>query len=221
MIAIRNITKSYRTAHGWNEVLSNISTTFPSDHSIGILGLNGSGKTTLLKLIGGVEPPDSGEIYRDVTISWPIGFSGAFAPTSTGRESARFISRIYGADIKKIEEFVLEFSELGVYFDMPYQTYSAGMRARLGFSISMAIEFDCYLVDEVTAVGDQRFKDKYYNEFLNRRDRSTMIMASHQTHTIKEFCDMSAVLFDSHITLYDTVEEGMDAYQEKIASVKK
>ena len=221
MIEIRNISKSYRTASGWNQVLDNISTTFPSCRSIGILGLNGAGKTTLLKLIGGVEPPDSGEIYRDVTISWPIGFSGAFAPTSTGRESTRFVSRIYGADIKKIEEFVQDFSELGEYFDMPYQTYSAGMRARLGFSISMAIEFDCYLVDEVTAVGDQRFKDKYYNEFLNRRNRSTMIMASHQTHTIKEFCDMAAVLFDSHITLYDTVDEGMVAYQEKIASVKR
>ena len=95
------------------------------------------------------------------------------------------------------------------------------MRARLGFSISMAVEFDCYLVDEVTAVGDQRFKDKYYQEFLNRRNRSTVIMASHQAATIKEFCDMAAVLFDGHITLYDTVDEGMTAYQEKINSVKR
>ena len=221
MIEIHNISKSYRTAIGWNQVLDNISATFPTGRSIGILGLNGSGKTTLLKLIGGVEPPDSGEIYRDVTISWPIGFSGAFAPTSTGRESTRFIARIYGADIKKIEEFVLDFSELGEYFDMPYQTYSAGMRARLGFSISMAVEFDCYLVDEVTAVGDQRFKEKYYNEFVSRRNRSTMIMASHQTHTIKEFCDMTAILFNSHITLYDTVEDGMAAYEEKIKSVRR
>lgn len=221
MIEIRNVSKAYRTASGWNQVLDNISATFPSDRSIGILGLNGAGKTTLLKLIGGVEPTDKGEIYRDITISWPIGFSGAFAPTATGRESTRFIARIYGADIKEVEKFVLDFSELGEYFDMPFQTYSAGMRARLGFSISMAVEFDCYLVDEVTAVGDQRFKEKYYNEFLSRRDRSTVIMASHQTHTIKEFCDMTAILFDSHITLYDSVEEGMKAYQEKIDSVKR
>ena len=202
-------------------MLDNISAFFPSGRSIGILGLNGAGKSTLLKLIAGVETPDKGEILRDVTISWPIGFSGAFAPTSTGRESTRFISRIYGADISKIEGFVLEFSELGEYFDMPYQTYSAGMRARLGFAISMAIEFDCYLVDEVTAVGDQRFKDKYYNEFVKRRDHSTVIMASHLPSTIKEFCDMTAVLFNSQITMYDTVEEGLTAYQEQIASVKR
>ena len=221
MIDIRNVSKSYRTGRGWNQVLDNISATFPTDKSIGILGLNGAGKTTLLKLIGSVEPPDKGEIYRDVTISWPIGFSGAFLPTATGRESTRFISRIYGVDIKKVEEFVLEFSELGEYFDMPFQTYSAGMRARLGFSISMAVEFDCYLVDEVTAVGDQRFRDKYYREFLSRRGRSTVIMASHQPNTIKEFCNMAAVLFDSHITLYNTVEEGMAAYEEIIKSVKR
>ena len=221
MIEIRNISKAYRTASGWNQVLDNISVVFPSGRNIGILGLNGAGKSTLLKLIGGVESPDSGEIYRDVSISWPIGFSGAFAPTATGRESTRFISRIYGVDLRQVEEFVKDFSELGQYFDMPYQTYSAGMRARLGFAISMAVEFDCYLIDEVTAVGDQRFKEKYYNEFLSRRERSTVIMASHQAYTIKEFCDMTAVLFDSHIMLYNSVDEGMAAYQEKIASVKR
>ena len=221
MIDIRNITKSYRTASGWNKVLNNISATFPSGRSIGILGLNGAGKTTLLKLIGGVEPPDKGEIYRDVTISWPIGFSGAFAPTSTGRESTRFVARIYGAEVRDVEKYVKEFSELGEYYDMPYQTYSAGMRARLGFAISMAMEFDCYLVDEVTAVGDQRFKERYQQEFVNRRSKSTVIMASHQPNTIREFCDMSAVLFNGEITLHDTVESGMASYDEKIKSVKR
>lgn len=221
MIEIRNISKAYRTARGWNQVLDNISATFPSGRSVGILGLNGAGKSTLLKLIGGVEPPDRGEIYRDVTISWPIGFSGAFAPTSTGRESTRFVARIYGGVVKTIEQYVLDFSELGEYFDMPYQTYSAGMRARLGFAISMAMEFECYLVDELTAVGDQRFRDRYQHEFRNRRHKSTVIMASHQASTIKEFCDMAAVIFNSHITLYDTVEEGMAAYNEMIKTVKK
>ena len=221
MIEIRNISKAYRTANGWNQVLDNISAVFPTDKSVGILGLNGAGKSTLLKLIGGVEPPDKGEIYRNMTISWPIGFGGAFAPTATGRESTRFVARIYGGDIKKIEEFVHEFSELDEYFDMPYQTYSAGMRARLGFSISMAMEFDCYLVDELTAVGDQRFRDRYQEEFRNRRHKSTVIMASHQANTIQEFCDMTAVLFNSNLTLYDSVEEGMAVYQERIKSVKR
>lgn len=221
MIDIRGISKAYRAGRGWNQVLDNISATFPTDKSVGILGLNGAGKSTLLKLIGGVEPPDKGEIYRDVSISWPIGFSGAFLPTATGRESTRFVARIYGKDIKQVEEFVMEFSELGEYFDMPYQTYSSGMRARLGFSISMAIEFECYLVDELTAVGDQRFRDKYQEAFRNRRHKSTVIMASHQAGTIKDFCDITAIIADSHITLYDSVEEGMDAYQEYIKAIKQ
>jgi capsular polysaccharide transport system ATP-binding protein len=221
VITLSNISKAYRTAKGWNQVLDNISVTFPSGRSVGILGLNGSGKSTLLRLIGGVESPDKGEITRDVNVSWPIGFSGGFLPFATGRESTRFISRIYGASIQDIEAFVEEFSELGEYYDMPYNTYSSGMRARLAFAISMAMEFDCYLVDEATAVGDQRFRDKYQEAFAERHSRSTVIMASHQAHTIKEFCNMSAILFNSRITLYDSVEEGMTAYNELIRSIKR
>lgn len=221
MISMNNVSKAYRTARGWNHVLNNISITFPTGRSVGILGLNGSGKSTLLRLIGGVESPDKGEITRDVNVSWPIGFSGGFLPFSTGRESTRFISRIYGAPVKKSEAFVEEFSELGEYYDMAYHTYSSGMKARLAFSISMAMEFDCYLVDELTAVGDQRFREKYQDAFLERHNRSTVIMVSHQTHTIKQFCDMCAVLFDSSITLYESVEEGMAVYNKLIHSVKR
>jgi capsular polysaccharide transport system ATP-binding protein len=221
MIELRNITKAYRTTKGWHHVLDNISITFPSGRSVGILGLNGSGKSTLLRLIGGVESPDKGEIIRDVNVSWPIGFSGGFLPFATGRESTRFISRIYGADIKTIEAFVEDFSELGEYYDMPYNTYSAGMRARLAFSISMAMEFDCYLVDEVTAVGDQRFREKYQQAFVDRHNQSTVVMASHQANTIKQFCDMAAVLHNSHITLYESVEAGMAAYEDLIHAEKR
>jgi capsular polysaccharide transport system ATP-binding protein len=216
MIDIRNVSKAYRVSHGWNQVLDNISICFPGDRNIGILGLNGAGKSTLLRLIGNVEPPDKGEIYRDVRVSWPIGFSGGILPEMTGREGTRFTARIYGADIHKTESYVQEFSELGQYFDMQVKTYSSGMRSRLGFSISMAMEFECYLVDEITAVGDARFKAKYQEEFNKRKARSRLIMVSHQPNTIKEFCDMAAVLCDGKITLYDTVQEGMQAYDEYI-----
>jgi capsular polysaccharide transport system ATP-binding protein len=221
MIEVRNLSKSYRTASGWNRVLNNISFTLPTGRSVGILGLNGAGKSTLLRLIGGVEPADSGEIYRDVTMSWPIGFNGGFLPHSSGRDNTRFIARIYDADIHQVEAFVAEFAELGEYYDMQYYTYSAGMRARLAFAISMAIEFECYLVDEVTAVGDQRFRDKYQQIFQERKSRSTVVMVSHQASLIKSYCDMSAVLFNNKIELFDTVEEGMRDYEEKIKSVKR
>jgi capsular polysaccharide transport system ATP-binding protein len=219
MIDIRHLSKSYRVSHGWNKVLDDISITFPSNRNIGILGLNGTGKSTLLRLIGNVEPPDKGEIYRDVKLSWPIGFSGGILPEMTGREGARFIARIYGSDIRETENYVEEFTELGRYYDMQIKTYSSGMKSRLGFAISMAMEFECYLVDEVTAVGDKRFREKYRNEFMARKERASLIMVSHQAKTIEEFCDMAAVLNDGKITLYDSVDEGMSAYGESIERV--
>lgn len=221
MIDIHNLSKSYRVTNRWHCVLDNISICFPSDRNIGILGLNGAGKSTLLRLIGGVESPDKGEIYRDVRVSWPIGFSGGILPDMTGREGTRFVTRIYGGSIKEVEKFVQDFAELGEYFDMETKTYSAGMRARLGFAISMAMDFDCYLVDEVTAVGDQRFRNKYHNEFLKRKEKSNLLMVSHQPHTIKEYCDMSAVLHNGKITLYDSVEEGMQAYSDMIKAEER
>jgi capsular polysaccharide transport system ATP-binding protein len=221
MIDIRHVSKAYRVRHGWNQVLDDISIQFPSDRNIGILGLNGSGKSTLLRLIGNVEPPDKGEIYRDVKVSWPIGFSGGISPEMTGREGTRFVARIYGADIKETEKFVQDFSELGHYYDMRVKTYSSGMRSRLGFAVSMAMEFECYLVDEITAVGDARFRDKYRKEFHSRKERSNLIIVSHQAATIQDSCDMAAVLFDSKITLYDSVDEGMRVYKESIEQVKR
>lgn len=220
MITVRNVSKAYRTSAGWNQVLDRISITFPSNRNVGILGVNGSGKSTLLRLIGGVEAPDQGEIIRDIRTSWPIGFSGGFQPFMTGRENTRFISRIYGSDVNEIETFVLGFAELGVYYDMPVRTFSAGMKARLAFAISMAIEFDCYLIDEVTAVGDQRFREKYRQTFSERRNSSSVIMVSHQANTIREFCDMAAVLSDGEIILYQSVDDGMEAYRQKIEMVK-
>ena len=160
MIELRNICKAYRTNHGWNQVLDDISISFPAGRNIGIFGLNGVGKSTLLRMIAGVEPPETGEIYRDINISWPIGFSGGFLPHSSGRDNTRFIARIYNANMNEVENYVKEFSELGEYYDMMYYTYSAGMKARLAFAISMAIEFECYLVDEITSVGDMRFQKK-------------------------------------------------------------
>ena len=221
MIELKNISKSYRINQGWNKVLDKISVTFPSHRNIGIFGLNGAGKSTLLRLIGSVEAPDSGEIYRTVKVSWPIGFSGGILPEMTGREGTRFVSRIYGADINETEKFVYEFSELGRYYDMRVKTYSSGMRSRLSFAISMAMEFECYLVDEITSVGDQRFKKKYRDEFFARKERASLIMVSHQTSTIKDSCDMAAVLFEGKLNLYNSVDEGVKIYEETIAQERR
>lgn len=216
MIELRNISKTYRTKKGWHTVLDDISITLPTGHSVGILGLNGSGKSTLLRIIGGVEEPDRGEIYKNIRLSWPIGFTGGFQGSLTGRENTRFIGRIYGSKLKELESNVENYAELEEYFEMPVRTYSNGMRARLAFALSMAIHFDCYLVDEITAVGDQRFREKYHQTFVEKQSNSTVIMVSHQANTIKQFCDMSAVLQNGKLILYESVEAGMDAYNRAV-----
>ena len=212
MIELQGVCKSYRANNGWNRVLDDITVTFPKGKNIGILGLNGAGKSTLLRLIGGAEPPDRGTILRYGRISWPIAFTGGFPGTLTGRENARFVSRLYGAPHGAVEAFAEDFSELGAYFDMQVRTYSSGMRARLGFAVSMAVEFDCYLVDEATEAGDWRFRAKCLRAFRERRRRSTVIMVSHNEATIRTNCDVGAVLKDGKLTLYDDIKEAIAVY---------
>ena len=216
MIVLDGISKSYRKNTGWHEVLRDISVTFPKGRSIGILGRNGSGKSTLLRIIGGVEQPDSGRINREMKVSWPVGFTGGIHGDLTGRENARFVARIYGEDLGYVVRFTQEFAELGDYFDMPIQTYSAGMRARLSFGLSMACEFECYLVDEVTAVGDFVFQKKCKEMFAERRERASVIMVSHNVKTIEEYCDTAAVLGSGHIEFFENVKEAVTAYSGSV-----
>ena len=212
MITLDKVSKSYRAGQSWNRVLDNIDCTFPTGKNIGILGLNGAGKSTLLRLIGGVETPDFGNIYRDGTVSWPIAFTGAFPGTLTGRENARFVGRLYGAPVEEIEAFTEDFAELGDYFDMEVRTYSSGMRARLGFAVSMAVEFDCYLVDEATEAGDWRFRAKCLRAFRELGDRATIIMVSHNEETIRRICDVGAVLSGGTLMFYNDIKEAMAVY---------
>jgi capsular polysaccharide transport system ATP-binding protein len=213
MIELVNLSKYYRTRHGVHPVLQNVSLTIPTDQSIGILGRNGAGKSTLLRLIAGIEAPDTGEVVRHARVSWPIGLSGGFHGFLTGEENLRFVSRIYGADPIEVAAKVQDFAELGEYFDMPLRTYSSGMRARLAFGLSMAIDFDVYLIDEVIAVGDKPFREKCQAVFRARRDHSAVIIVSHNMATIRQFADRCAVLQDGRLSLYDTVDEAADVYQ--------
>ena len=213
MIELREISKSYRLGSGRHTVLDAVSAVFPTGKSVGILGLNGAGKSTLLRIIGGVEPPDNGTVRKDVRVSWPMGFSGGFSPNMTGRQGARFVARIYGEAPRAVERYARDFAELGPYFDMPIRTYSSGMRARLAFAISFAVEFDCYLVDEVIATGDARFSRKYRREFKERSRNASVILVSHNPEAIRAECDFAAVLTRGSLTLYESVDEAMDVYE--------
>jgi capsular polysaccharide transport system ATP-binding protein len=215
MIELHNICKRYRTTKGMKIVLDDITFTFPRGRNIGILGRNGAGKSTLLRLISGAELPTSGKIVRRSKISWVIGFSGGFHGSLTGRENLRFICRIHDADIDRVSAFVDEFSELGEYMDMPVNTYSSGMKAKLAFGVSMGIEFDYYLIDEVTAVGDSKFQKKSKEEFARRKERSSLLVVSHSANTIKEHCDAAAVLDKGQLTFFDNVNEAIDYYENQ------
>ena len=206
MLAFEHVYKSYPTRKGMRTILHDINFSLKKGEKLGILGRNGAGKSTLIRLIGGVEFPDSGRIIRNMSVSWPLAFSGAFQGSLTGMDNLRFICRIYNADIAKVKKFTEDFAELGIYLNEPVKTYSSGMKARLAFALSLAIEFDCYLIDEVIAVGDARFNDKCkYELFEKRKDRS-LILVSHSERSIKQYCDQGVILQDGHLSQPDSVE---------------
>jgi capsular polysaccharide transport system ATP-binding protein len=217
MIEFHGVSKAYRVGAVSKTILHPTDTVFSRGCSIGILGVNGAGKSTLLRLIAGSESPDSGRIVRRVRISWPLGFAGGFNGSLTGAENTRFVSRIYGTELREVQAFVEEFSELGQYLHMPVRTYSSGMKARLAFALSMAIDFECYLVDEITGVGDQRFQRKCQAAFEERRARADLIMVSHSLGTIRDHCDVAAVLSGGQLTFYQDIEEGLTVYRELAA----
>jgi capsular polysaccharide transport system ATP-binding protein len=216
MIRLSRVSKSYRTENHRKVVLDDVTYSFDTRYTYGIFGSNGAGKSTLLRLIGGTELPNSGQIFRDLRISWPLGFGGGFHPLMTGRENIKFVSRIYGANLWRVIDFVEYFSELGSYLDMPVSTYSSGMAARLAFGLSMAIDFDCYLVDEITAVGDARFGLRCRQAFEEKRGRSSMIMVSHDIGTIKAYCDRGLVLYRGKLVAFGHIDDAIEFYRKNL-----
>ncbi len=220
MIRFRNVSKSYRAGTSHKQILTDATFTLPW-RNIAILGVNGAGKSTLIRMLAGSELPDDGDIRRDVSVSWPLGFDGGFHGSLSGIENLRFICRIYDRDMEEVSNFVAEFAELGRYLYMPIKTYSSGMRARLAFALSMAIDFDCYLIDELTAVGDARFQERCAREFGRKREQSRIIMVSHSESTVREYCDMGGVLIDGRLDLYDDLDSAILAYREVLMTVQE
>ncbi|CAM3993496.1 ABC transporter ATP-binding protein [Rahnella bruchi] len=217
MIKIEGLTKSYKTPKGRHFVFKNLEIEIPSNKSVALVGRNGAGKSTLLRVIGGIDRADSGKVITNKTISWPVGLSGGFQGSLTGRENVKFVARLYStaAELREKVAFVEEFAELGKYFDMPIKTYSSGMKSRLGFGLSMAFKFDYYLVDEVTAVGDARFKKKCADLFKARHDEANFLMVSHSLNSLKEFCDVALFLGrDNKAIFFNSVDDAIQAYKE-------
>lgn len=213
MIRFHNVFKSYQVKSSAKVILDGVTVDLPTDRNVGILGKNGAGKSTLMRMIAGVEAADFGEITTDKVISPPIGFGGLLNPQLTGEENANYAARLYNEDQDRVAAYCRLFSDIGDYFYMPVRTYSSGMRARMAFSLTVAIDFNVYLIDEVLAVGDTAFREKCKALFRERAGRSSMVIVSHQAATINEFCDCAAVLKNGRLTLYDTLEDAAAAHR--------
>jgi capsular polysaccharide transport system ATP-binding protein len=217
MITLDNVSKIYGTRQGPRTVLDGLNLRIAKGEKVGILGRNGAGKSTLIRLISGVELPTNGHIHRGISVSWPLAFGGAFQGSLTGLDNVRFICRVYDAPIAPAVAFVEDFSELGTYLREPVKKYSSGMRARLAFAISMAVEFDCFLIDEIVAVGDSRFHEKCHIELFEKRKDRTMIIVSHNADYIRAHCQHAAVLVAGKLHSFDQVEEALSYYQQHSA----
>ncbi|WGE46405.1 ABC transporter ATP-binding protein [Actinobacillus equuli] len=212
MISVKNVSKRYHTNSGWKTVLQDINFDLHKGEKIGILGRNGAGKSTLIRLMSGVEPPTTGTIERHMSISWPLAFSGAFQGSLTGMDNLRFICRIYNADFDYVKAFTEEFSELGDYLYEPVKKYSSGMKARLAFALSLSVEFDCYLIDEVIAVGDSRFAAKCKHELFEKRKDRSIILVSHSPSAMKEYCDNAMVLDKGIMHKFENMDDAYKFY---------
>lgn len=219
MIELHNITKWYHIPGGRHYVFKDLNAVFPPDKSIGLIGMNGAGKSTLLRLIAGSDYPNSGKIVTDKKISWPVGLSGGFQGSLSARDNIKFVCRIHGLDrdeIQKKIDFVQDFAEIKEYFDMPIKSCSSGMSARVSFGLSMAFDFDYYLVDEATAVGDKYFKEKSKKIFREKAEKSNLIMVSHDLRQLVEFTDIGMVLNNGEVRFFETTQEAVDYYTNNI-----
>ncbi len=217
MIEFSNLTKVFHLGGQRKVVADHVNVVFPTGRSVGLLGRNGAGKSTLLKIIAGTMDPTEGQIISDGSISWPVGFAGSFHGELSGAQNARFIARIYGVDTDELVAFVSDFAGLGGHFDLPFRTYSSGMKSRLAFGISMAVPFDTYLVDEVTSVGDAAFRKKSSEVFQARMENSGAVVVSHGMGQIRELCDAGAVLENGKLTYYDDVDEAIAQHTANMA----
>ena len=214
-VKLENISKAFPLRSGLKYALKNINLTIKSEDKLGILGMNGSGKSTLIRIISGATKPTTGKVIKKMKVSWPLAFQGGFQGSLTGLDNLKFICRIYGANWKEKIDFVQDFAELGKYFYEPVKTYSSGMRARLAFALSLAIDFDCYLIDEIVAVGDQRFQKKSKVELFEKRADRSFVLSSHQPSYIKEHCNRFFVLSEGNLIEFESIDQAWQFYSKQ------
>jgi len=215
LMTLEKVTKFYRAQGRKRYILNNVSAVMPLGMNVGILGRNGAGKSTLVRLMARAERPNEGAVKWSpgVEVSWPMGFSGAFLNNVSARDNVKLISRLYGRDWKTVLYSMEDFAELGQYIEMPLRTYSSGMRSRFNFALSVAMDFDCYLFDELMSVADVRFRRRAEEEMQRLAGRSTFVVVSHRMRTIQSFCQCVYVLNEGRLEYFDDVQKGIERYE--------
>jgi capsular polysaccharide transport system ATP-binding protein len=214
MIVLKDLTKYYPSDLGNQYIFDKVNFRFPEGHNIALMGSNGAGKSTLFRILAGSEYPNKGKVITNKSLSWPVALATGIHPQMTGRENTRFIGRVNGVgDLNQFEEKVKQFAELGVKYDLPVRTYSSGMRSRLAFGCCIAIDFDLYLIDEATSVGDQKFRKKAKQALLEKSTSANVIMVSHETDELKQFCDSAVIIHKGDLTFYPDLDHALDVYK--------
>lgn len=213
MIEFVTVSKSFWTGKTRKVILDRASFRVEIGNSLGILAPNGAGKTTIINMMAGLEKPDEGRIIRTSRISFPLGFMGGVVSKHSATENARYIARLYGLDPDYVESFCRWLTDLGEYFDRPVGIYSSGMRSRFNFALTLALEFDIYLIDEgMPATADVEFNRKAGGVLRERLKNATVVIVSHQPRTLEKFCRSAAVLRNGQLYMFDTLEEAKQLY---------
>jgi capsular polysaccharide transport system ATP-binding protein len=213
MIKVRQVCKDYPSERGgYSRVLSDVSFDLTRGEKIAVLGRNGAGKSTLIRLLGGIELPSSGAIERNMSISWPVAMAGGIHGVLTGNDNIRFIARVYGKPFRELRDHVDDIAQLGKFLSEPVKTYSTGMAGRLNFALSLAVEFDCYLIDEVIAAGDHNFQVRCHQELFDKRADRALILASHVPEIVKSYCSRALVLHRGRAKMFDDLGLALEIY---------
>jgi len=216
MLLVEHVSKVYETRRGLHKVLDDINFSLARGRNIGILGRNGAGKSTMIRLISGAEMPTTGRIHRGMRVSWPLAFAGAFAGNLTGLDNLKFVCRVYGVPYRPLVPFIEEFTELGSFLREPVHHYSHGMMTRLAFALSMAIEFDCFLIDEAMIVGDARFHERCHYELFQKRKDRAFILVSHDPNTVRQYCENAVVLSEGRLFSFPNIDAAYAFYTETL-----
>lgn len=228
LLELKNVSHSYQARranfeHGEHRVLDDVSLQVRRGQTLGVIGRNGAGKTTLLRLMAGILAPNRGQIVRAPGVTCSLLSLGlGFQDQLTGRDNARLSALLQGAtrdDAEACLESINSFAELGPSFDEPVKTYSAGMRARLGFATALQTRVDVLLIDEVLAVGDRQFRAKAAAAMQQHlKGAQTVVLVSHNERQVERLCDVVAWIDGGRLKQFGRAAEITDHYRKEDAS---